>query len=78
MLTKHYKEVAGVQITNSSNPGQGSKVRVRGVGTINNSDPLYVVDGFPMNDISHIAPQDIENMEVLKDASATQFMVTWC
>ncbi|NME71195.1 SusC/RagA family TonB-linked outer membrane protein [Flammeovirga aprica] len=63
--------VPGVQVTNSGNPASGSKVRVRGIGTINNSDPLYVVDGFPMQDISHIAPQDIESMEVLKDASAT-------
>jgi len=46
-------------------------IRIRGIGTINNSDPLYVVDGFPMGDISHIAPADIETMEVLKDASAT-------
>lgn len=63
--------VPGVQVTNSGNPASGSKVRVRGIGTINNSDPLYVVDGFPMQDISHIAPQDIASMEVLKDASAT-------
>ncbi|MBB6461721.1 SusC/RagA family TonB-linked outer membrane protein [Flammeovirga kamogawensis] len=63
--------VPGVQVTTSSNPAGSSKVRVRGIGTINNSDPLYVVDGFPMQDISHIAPQDIESMEVLKDASAT-------
>ncbi|ANQ52752.1 TonB-dependent receptor [Flammeovirga sp. MY04] len=63
--------VPGVQVTNSGNPASGSKVRVRGIGTINNSEPLYVVDGFPMQDISHIAPQDVESMEVLKDASAT-------
>lgn len=46
-------------------------MRIRGVGTINNSDPLYVVDGFPTNDIFYIAPTDIESMEVLKDASAS-------
>jgi len=64
--------VAGVNvISNSGAPGAGVKVRVRGIGTINNSDPLYVVDGFPMSDMSHIAPGDIESMEVLKDASAT-------
>jgi TonB-linked SusC/RagA family outer membrane protein len=64
--------VAGVNvISNSGNPGSGAKIRVRGIGTINNSDPLYVVDGFPMSDISHIAPTDIVSMEVLKDASAT-------
>jgi TonB-dependent starch-binding outer membrane protein SusC len=64
--------VAGVNvISNSGNPGSGVKIRVRGIGTINNSDPLFVVDGFPMGDMSHIAPNDIESMEVLKDASAT-------
>lgn len=64
--------VAGVNVmSNSGSPGAGVKIRVRGIGTINNSDPLYVVDGFPMSDMSHIAPNDIESMEVLKDASAT-------
>lgn len=64
--------VAGVQISsNSGEPGGGMKIRIRGTGTINNSDPLYVVDGFPTNDLSAIAPNDIESMEVLKDASAT-------
>ena len=64
--------IAGVNvISNSGNPGAGTTIRVRGVGTINNSDPLYIVDGFPSSDISHIAPTDIESMEVLKDASAT-------
>ena len=64
--------VAGVNVmSNSGNPGAGVKIRIRGIGTINNSDPLFVVDGFPMGDISHIAPTDIESMEVLKDASAT-------
>ncbi len=64
--------VAGVNVmSNSGNPGSGVKIRIRGIGTINNSDPLFVVDGFPMGDISHISPSDIESMEVLKDASAT-------
>lgn len=64
--------VAGVNVmSNSGSPGAGVKIRIRGIGTINNSDPLFVVDGFPMGDISHIAPTDIESMEVLKDASAT-------
>lgn len=64
--------MAGVSvISNSGTPGAGATIRVRGVGTINNSDPLYIVDGFPCSDISHIAPSDIESLEVLKDASAT-------
>lgn len=61
----------GVQVISSGSVDGAVKVRIRGVGTINNSDPLYVVDGFPTSDISYIAPTDIESMEVLKDASAS-------
>ena len=64
--------VPGVTVTASSGePGASMKVRIRGIGTLNNSDPLYVVDGIPMTNLSHIAPADIESMEILKDASAT-------
>lgn len=64
--------VAGVNIVSSSGePGEGFQVRIRGVGTINNSDPLYVVDGFPGANMSYLQPGDIESMEILKDASAT-------
>lgn len=62
---------AGVSvINNSGEPGAGTKIRIRGTGSVNNSDPLYVVDGFPVNDISHLAPHDIESIDILKDASA--------
>ena len=64
--------VAGVNVTaQSGKPGAGMRIRIRGVGTINNSDPLYVVDGFQTGDISFLAPTDIESIEILKDASAT-------
>ncbi|WP_339878204.1 TonB-dependent receptor [uncultured Algoriphagus sp.] len=64
--------VSGVQITqNSGAPGAGSTVRIRGVGTLNNSSPLYVVDGMLLDDINFLNPNDVESMEVLKDASAT-------
>ncbi len=64
--------VAGVDITGQSGePGGGARIRIRGVGTINNSDPLYVVDGFPVGSIGFLAPGDIERVEILKDASAT-------
>jgi TonB-dependent SusC/RagA subfamily outer membrane receptor len=62
---------AGVHIMqNSGQPGRGITVRVRGVGTINNSDPLYIVDGSPVDNIDNLNPDDIEAMSVLKDASA--------
>lgn len=64
-------KVAGVQVTqNSGEPGATSTVRIRGVGTLNNSSPLYVVDGMLMDDISFLNPNDIESLTVLKDASA--------
>lgn len=65
-------KIAGVQVTPSSGqPGAGAIVRIRGIGTFNDASPLYVVDGMLLNDISFLAPDDIESLEVLKDASAT-------
>ncbi|MFY0687230.1 MAG: TonB-dependent receptor [Cyclobacteriaceae bacterium] len=65
-------KVAGVQVTtNSGAPGKGTTIRVRGVGSFQNANPLFVVDGFLTGDISTISPNDITSMEVLKDASAT-------
>lgn len=65
--------VAGVNITKSSGePGAGLKVRIRGVSSTNNSDPLYVIDGIPSGtSMEHIAPEDIQSVEILKDASST-------
>ncbi len=65
-------QVAGVDVTsNSGTPGGGVMVRVRGIGTLNNSNPLYVVDGTMVDDIDFINPNDIASIQVLKDASAT-------
>ena len=65
-------KVTGVQVSsNSGAPGSGVTVRVRGIGTINNSSPIYVVDGMILDDISFLNSADILSMEVLKDASAT-------
>lgn len=65
-------KMPGVNITlDSGSPGAESTVRIRGIGTINNSDPIYVVDGFQIQDINYLSINDIETVEVLKDASAT-------
>ncbi len=62
---------AGVLVSqNSGSPGAELTVRVRGAGTINNSDPLYVVDGIPVDGLDFLNPNEIESMSVLKDASA--------
>ena len=63
---------AGVTVNaNSGQPGAGAVVRIRGIGTVNDSNPIYVVDGIICSDISFLSPNDIESTEVLKDASAT-------
>jgi len=66
-------KVSGVQITQSSGqPGADSKVRIRGTGTVNNSDPLYIVDGMPVDGgIDYLNPVDIQSIEILKDAASS-------
>lgn len=74
-------QMAGVQVTQSTGaPGGGSTVRIRGAGSLTaGNEPLYVVDGFPVtndynqrnNPLNTINPADIDNIQVLKDASAT-------
>ncbi len=66
-------KLPGVQvIQNSGTPGGDISIRVRGVGTINGADPLYVVDGVPVSGgIWYLNPSDIQTIDVLKDASAT-------
>ncbi|MCB0554725.1 MAG: TonB-dependent receptor [Phaeodactylibacter sp.] len=64
-------KVAGVYVTpNSGVPGAGAVIRIRGTGTLNNANPLYVIDGMITYDASLVNPQDVESIEVLKDASA--------
>ena len=66
-------KVPGVQVMPISGaPGASPQIRVRGVGSISaGSQPLYVVDGFPTDNIQTLNPSDIESMDILKDASAT-------
>lgn len=65
-------KAAGVAITQSTGaPGTPISVRIRGIGTINNNDPLYIIDGVPTKDgINAISPNDIEDISILKDASS--------
>lgn len=67
-------------VSNSGLPGSGVSIRVRGIGTLNSTEPLYVIDGLPFrnstsegagNPMALINPEDIKSIEVLKDASAT-------
>src|SRR5690606_41670646 len=65
-------QTSGVQVTSTGgSPGTPPAVRIRGIGTVNDNNPLYGVDGLPQNDIGWLNPNDIVSMEILKDASAT-------
>ncbi len=62
---------AGVSIIqNNGMPGSGTKVLIRGAGTIGNASPLYIVDGVSVSNIDFLAPSDIESIDVLKDAAS--------
>ena len=63
-------KVAGVNVVNSGAPGAGPRVSIRGNGSFTNSSPLYVVDGMFYDDINFLNNSDIQEMSVLKDASA--------
>ncbi len=63
--------MSGVTVTRSSStPGAGATIRVRGITSIQESDPLVIVDGVPVNSINDVNPADIDNLTVLKDAAA--------
>lgn len=64
-------KASGVQIIqNSGSPGSSTTVNIRGMGTINNSDPLYVVDGMPLEDIRFLSMDDVKDISILKDAAS--------
>ncbi|WP_066837178.1 SusC/RagA family TonB-linked outer membrane protein [Rufibacter ruber] len=64
-------QVAGMFVTGNGSPSSPATVRIRGIGTLNNNDPLYIVDGVPTKAGMHeLNPADIESLQVLKDASA--------
>ena len=62
---------AGVSITrDNGSPGAGTRVTIRGLGTVGNSDPLYIVDGVAVGNIDYLSSSDIESIDVLKDAAS--------
>ncbi|WP_142685048.1 SusC/RagA family TonB-linked outer membrane protein [Chitinophaga polysaccharea] len=65
-------QAPGVQVTsNSGQPGDALKFTIRGIGTNGDSRPLFIIDGFPADDISFLNPNDIASVDVLKDAAST-------
>lgn len=70
-LSALQSQIPGVNIVKKSGqPGEGFKVNIRGIGTIGNSQPLYIVDGVARGDIDYLNPADIESLDVLKDAAS--------
>ncbi len=69
-MTALQGKVAGVNVVSSGTPGSGPTVRIRGAGSFANSSPLYVVDGMFFDDINFLDNNDIQEMSILKDASA--------
>jgi len=64
-------KVPGVLITTDGQPGADPSVRIRGIATFGSSSPLYIVDGVPVGVIRDFSPNDIESIQVLKDAAAS-------
>lgn len=65
-------KVAGLQVIDAGKPGDNVTIKIRGLGSINNSDPLVVIDGIPTDlGLNNLNTADIERIDVLKDASAT-------
>ncbi len=70
-------KTAGVQVSqNSGSPGSNLNVRIRGIGTLQNADPLYIIDGNPVDGLDFLNPSDVENISVLKDAAAASIYGT--
>ena len=63
--------MSGVTVLQSSGaPGAGTSIRIRGMGTFGNNDPLYVIDGMPADNMNDVNPSDIDRIDVLKDAAS--------
>lgn len=71
VVSRMQGQVSGVTITQANRPGGDATIRVRGIGTINNANPLFIIDGVPAGPGNNIAASDIESISVLKDASSS-------
>lgn len=63
-------QAAGVTVIGSGQPGEQPEIRIRGINTFGSNAPLFVVDGVPTNNVSDLNPNDVESIQVLKDAGA--------
>ncbi|HCY39805.1 MAG TPA: TonB-dependent receptor [Prolixibacteraceae bacterium] len=70
VVSRMQGQISGVTVTSADRPGGDATIRIRGVGTINNANPLYVIDGVPVGPGNNLNPNDVESISVLKDASS--------
>jgi TonB-dependent starch-binding outer membrane protein SusC len=70
LATSLQGRIAGLSIVQTGQPGNEVEMKIRGIGTINGTTPLYIIDGMPVGSLNTINPYDIESIEVMKDAAA--------
>jgi len=70
VVSRMQGQISGITVTSSNTPGADATIRIHGVGTINNPNPLYVIDGVPVGPGNNVNPNDVESITVLKDASS--------
>ncbi len=70
LLTSVQGRISGVSISTDGAPGSNATINIRGLGSLKNNAPLFIIDGMPANDINGISPNDIASMQVLKDAAS--------
>jgi TonB-dependent starch-binding outer membrane protein SusC len=70
LVSRMQGQVSGITVTTADRPGGDATIRIRGVGTINNANPLFVIDGVPAGPGNNLNPNDVESITVLKDASS--------
>ena len=70
VMSRIQGQISGVTVTAGNTPGADATIRIHGIGTINDSNPLYVIDGVPVGPGNNVNPNDVESITVLKDASS--------
>jgi len=70
VVSRMQGQISGVTVTSGNTPGSDATIRIHGIGTINDPNPLYVIDGVPVGPGNNINPNDVESITVLKDASS--------
>jgi TonB-linked SusC/RagA family outer membrane protein len=70
VVSRMQGQISGITVTSGNTPGSDATIRIHGIGTVNDPNPLYVIDGVPVGPGNNINPNDVESVTVLKDASS--------